>query len=128
MMSVMAVDEDSLRDLSRADVVAFGPIAPDGMVLPVTRAYERLADLVTGGTVDVRPHLDRLLAEGSPAGRAYAATLLARLDPDAGRSIWRSLVADQAELTTFDGSLMRRTTLAAYAAAQLSRSDEVPAG
>lgn len=124
----MAVDEDSLRELSRADVVAFGPIALDGTVLPVTRAYERLAAVVDEGVVDVRPHLDRLLAEGTPAGRAYAATLLARLDPDAGRSIWRSLVADQAELITFEGSLMRRGTLAGYAAAQLSRSDEAPAG
>ena len=128
MMCRMAVDEDSLRELSRADVVAFGPIAADGTVLPVTQAYERLAALVTDATVDVRPHLDRLFAEGSPAGRAYAATLLARLDPDVGRSIWRSLVADHSELTIFSGFLMQRTTLAAYAASKLRRSDEVPAG
>ena len=61
-----------------------------------------------------------MLAEGTPAGRAYAATLLAGLDPDAGRSAWRSLATDPAELTTFNGCVMRRITLAEYAAGHLT--------
>ena len=118
----MAVEESALRELSRADVLAFGPVGIAAALLPATRAYEKLADVVARGTDDVRPHLDRLLAEGTPAGRVYAASLLSRLDPEAGRLAWRSLAADSSELTTFAGCIMRRTTLAEYAAGQLKAS------
>jgi hypothetical protein len=116
----MAVDEDALRELTRADVLAFGPVGFASTTLPATRAFEQLAEVAAQGRADIRPHLDRLLAEGSPAGRAYAATLLARLDPDAGRSAWRSLAADLTELTMFSGCVMHRTTLAEYAAGHLN--------
>jgi hypothetical protein len=119
----MPVDEAALRELARADVLAFGPVGFAATVLPVTRAYQSLMEAARVDGVDgphgVRPYLDRLFTEGSPAGRAYAATLLDRLDPDAGRSAWRALAADPAELTTFDGCVLRRTTLAEYAAAHL---------
>ncbi|HYN97643.1 MAG TPA: hypothetical protein VES42_27710 [Pilimelia sp.] len=114
----MAVDEGALRELSSADVVAFGAVGFAASTLPVTRAYQRLAEAL-GGEVDLRPHLDRLLAEGTPAGKAYAATLLDKLDHDAGRAAWRSLATDRAEITTFTGCLMNRTTLAEYAADRL---------
>ena len=39
----------------------------------------------------VRTQLAWLLANGSPAGKAYAATLLDELDPAAGRAAWGSL-------------------------------------
>jgi hypothetical protein len=118
----MAVDEAALRELAHADVLAFGPVGFAATVLPATSAYRQLsaaADAAAADGTDVRPYLDRLLAEGSPAGRAYAATLLARIEPDAGRSVWRSLAVDTAELTTFEGCVMRRTTVAEYAATHL---------
>jgi hypothetical protein len=115
----MGVDEGALRELARADVLAFGPVGFAATVLPVTLAYQRLSAAADTDDTDVRPFLDRLLAEGSPAGRAYAATLLARIEPDAGLSAWRALAADPAELTTFDGCVMRRTSLASYAAGHL---------
>jgi hypothetical protein len=117
----MAVDEAALRELAHADVLAFGPVGFAATVLPATSAYHELSDAADADGTDVRPYLDRLLAEGSPAGRAYAATLLARIEPDAGRSVWRSLAVDTAELTTFEGCIMRRTTLAEYAATHLNR-------
>jgi hypothetical protein len=116
----MTVDAGALRELTRADVLAFGPVGFAATTLPVTRAFEQLADIAARGETDIRPHLDRLLAEGSPAGRAYAATLLARIDPDAGRSAWRALAADRAEVTTFDGCIMRTLTLAEYASVRLN--------
>jgi hypothetical protein len=118
----MPVDEAALRELARADVLAFGPVGFAATVLPVTQAYQRLSAAAEAGGTDVRPYLDRLLAEGSPAGRAYAATLLARIEPDEGRSAWRALAADPAELTTFEGCVMRRTSLARYAAGHLAPS------
>jgi hypothetical protein len=122
MMGGMAVDESALRELSRADVVAFGPVGFAATTLPVTEAYERLAHAVSADGVDLRPHLDRLLAEATPAGKAYAATLLTRLDADAGREAWRSLATDPSEITTFIGCVMNRTTLAEYAAGYLDPS------
>jgi len=116
----MPVNEAALRELVHADVLAFGPVGFVATVLPVTLAYRALSEAAEADDTDVRPYLDRLLAEGSPAGRAYAATLLARIEPDAGRSVWRSLAADRAELTTFEGCVMRRTTLAEYAAGHLN--------
>lgn len=115
----MAVDEAALRELARADVLAFGPVGFAATVLPVTRAYQQLAEFVDVNGAEARPYLDRLLAEGTPAGRAYAATLLAQIEADAGLSAWRSLAADRDEVTTFSGCVMRRSTLAEYAAAQL---------
>ena len=115
----MAVNEAALRELAHADVLAFGPVGFVATVLPVTLAYRQLSEAAEADDADVRPYLDRLLAEGSPAGRAYAATLLARIEPVAGRSAWRALAADPAELTTCEGCVMRRTSLAEYAAGHL---------
>ena len=49
----------------------------------------------------VRTQLAWLLANGSAAGKAYAATLLDELDPAAGRAAWGSLSTDRSEFTTF---------------------------
>jgi hypothetical protein len=113
----MTVDE-ALRELAGADVVAFGPVGFAAAVLPATRAYQTVADAIEDGA-GVRPRLERLLAEATPAGRAYAATLLGRLDPGAGRAAWRTLATDPAEITTFMGCVMNRESLGAYAGARL---------
>jgi hypothetical protein len=104
-----------LKELEKADVVAFGGVGFAGEVLPVTRAYDAIAGELTEA---VRPGLERLLDRATPAGKVYAATLLTRLDPDAGRAAWRRLAGDRSPVATFSGCVRGRTTLAAYASAQ----------
>jgi hypothetical protein len=104
-----------LRELERADVVAFGGVGFAGELLPVTRAYEAVAGELTDG---LRPDLDHLLERGTPAGKVYAAVLLGRLDPAAGRAAWRRLAGDQSPVATFTGCIQGSSTLGEYAAAQ----------
>jgi hypothetical protein len=112
---------EALRELAGADVVAFGPVGFAATTLPATRAYEAVADEIDEGRgADLRPYLDRLLTEGPPAAKVYAATLLDRLDAGAGREAWRLLAGDQREITTFTGCVMNRTTLSEYATGRAS--------
>jgi hypothetical protein len=105
----------AVHDLAAADVVAFGGIGLAGRILPVTGAYRTVDAALPGQADDVRPHVAWLLAHGSPAGKVYAATLLERLDPEAARAAWGAMSHDRSELTTFQGCVMDRTTLADYA-------------
>jgi hypothetical protein len=109
----------AVRELATADVVAFGGVGLAGQVLPPTRAYQAIEAVLPERAEAVRPRLDWLLDNGTAAGRAYAATLLGSLDPEAARAAWRALRGDRAELTTFSGCLMDRTTLGEYASARL---------
>ncbi|MEH1164752.1 hypothetical protein V6V47_05130 [Micromonospora sp. CPCC 205539] len=109
-----AVDE-----LAAADTLAFGGVGFAGTLLPVTEAYHRVEAALDEHPEEVRRQLDRLLAEGSPAGRAYAASLLERADPDAARAAWASLRDDPTEFTTFVGCVMGRETLGGYATQRL---------
>ncbi|MET8305515.1 hypothetical protein [Micromonospora sp. NPDC005173] len=110
-----AVDE-----LVGADTLAFGGVGIAGTLLPVTEAYHRVGAALDDHPEEVRRQLDRLLAEGSPAGRAYAATLLERIDPATARATWTSLRDDPTEFTTFVGCVMGRTTLGDYATQRLA--------
>jgi hypothetical protein len=118
-MGRMSKETDSVttavRELAKADVLAFGGVGLVGRILPATEAYLAVAARLGDGD-KVRPQLAWLLANGSAAGKAYAATLLNELDPAAGREAWRSLVKDKTQFTTFSGCIMGRTTLAEYAA------------
>ncbi|WP_422737665.1 hypothetical protein ACN263_30655 [Micromonospora sp. WMMD729] len=107
-------------ELMTADTLAFGGVGFAGEVLPVTEAYHRVEAAVDKHPEEVRRQLDRLLAEGSPAGRAYAATLLERLDPAAAQTAWTSLRDDSTEFTTFVGCVMGRSTLGDYATQRLA--------
>ncbi|MBQ0904273.1 hypothetical protein [Micromonospora sp. U21] len=107
-------------ELVGADTLAFGGVGFAGEVLPVTEAYHRVEAALDDHPEEVRRQLDRVLAEGSPAGRAYAATLLERIDPTAARAVWTSLRDDPTEFTTFVGCVMGRTTLGDYATRRLA--------
>jgi hypothetical protein len=109
----------AVRDLAKADVVAFGGVGLVGRILPATEAYQSVVDEIEKRPDEVRPEIEWLLANGSAAGKAYAATLLERLDPAAGQSAWRSLAGDPSEFTTFQGCIMNRTTLGEYAGVQI---------
>ncbi|MEU1396854.1 hypothetical protein ABZ403_12445 [Micromonospora zamorensis] len=110
-----AVDE-----LVAADTLAFGGVGIAGTLLPVTEAYQRVEAAIDDHPEEVRRQLDRVLADGTPAGRAYAATLLERIDPAAARAAWTSLRDDPSEFTTFVGCVMDRETIGNYAAQRLA--------
>lgn len=109
--------EAALRELAGAEIVAFGGVGLMSRVLPATEAFLALADLVDRDGAELRPRLDWLLEHGSPAGKVYGASLLARIDPAAARRAWQRLAGDRSELTTFSGCIMNKTTLAEYASA-----------
>jgi len=110
----------AVHDLAGAKVVAFGGVGLAARVLPATEAYRKVERSLPERAEEIRPHLAWLLANGSPAGKAYAATLLGRFDPAAARAAWGSLSHDLSEFTTFQGCVMDRTTLADYATGQLT--------
>ncbi|MEU4639727.1 hypothetical protein [Micromonospora sp. NPDC023814] len=110
----------ALDELRQADTVAFGGVGIAGTLLPVTEAYRRVEAALADDPGDVRGQLDRLLAEGTPAGRVYAATLLEGIDPAAGRAAWTALRDDPAEFGTFTGCVMGRATLGGYASERLA--------
>jgi hypothetical protein len=110
----------AVRELASAEVVAFAGVGLAARILPVTEAYRAVEATLPEGADDARPHIAWLLANGSPAGKAYAATLLATFDPDAARAAWGSLSHEAVEVTTFHGCIMDRTTLGQYATGQLT--------
>ncbi|MFC0530378.1 hypothetical protein [Phytohabitans kaempferiae] len=110
----------AVRELASAEVVAFGGVGLAGRILPVTEAFQTIEEALPERADEVRPHLAWLLANGSPAGKAYAATLLAVFDPEAARAAWGALSHEAAEFTTFHGCIIDRTTLGQYATGQLT--------
>ncbi|MBM7080765.1 hypothetical protein [Micromonospora humida] len=110
----------AVRELAGADTVAFGGVGFAGTLLPATEAYRRVGEAFAQRPRQAREQVDWLLRHGSPAGRAYAATLLEQVDPAAARAAWTALGDDDAEFTTFAGCTMGTTTLRGYAADRLS--------
>lgn len=113
--------EALLERLATASTLAFGGVGIASTTLPETDAYLTLGRHVDGpASVELRRGLERLLDRATPAGKVYAADLLARIDPAAGRQAWERLASDPAEVSTFTGCVMGRTTLAEYAGNRLS--------
>lgn len=108
--------------LAGADILAFGGVGIASQTLPPTEAYHAIEHALPDQAEQLRPRLTEVIANGTPAGKAYAATLLGRFDPAAARAAWESLLDDPAEFTTFTGCVMGRTTLAQYARDQLDPS------
>ncbi|WBC13288.1 hypothetical protein O7600_19290 [Micromonospora sp. WMMA1998] len=112
------------RELEDADTLAFGGVGFAGQILPATEAYRQAEQALREHPEAARKKVDRLLRKGSPAGRAYAATLLEAVDPTAGRAAWERLRDDDGEFTTFSGCVMGRATLREYAAERLAGGRE----
>ncbi|MEU7586518.1 hypothetical protein AB0A95_09485 [Micromonospora sp. NPDC049230] len=110
----------ALDELIAADTLAFGGVGLAGATLPVTEAYHSVEAALDDHPEEVRRQLDRVLADGTPAGRAYAATLLERVDPTAARAAWTALRDDPSEFTTFVGCVLGRETLGNYASQRLA--------
>ncbi|RKN28547.1 hypothetical protein [Micromonospora musae] len=113
---------DAVEELARADTLAFGGVGFAGTLLPVTEAYGTVEAVLAEQPEVVREQLDRLLTHGSPAGRAYAATLLEQVDPAAARAAWTVMRGDPGEFTTYSGCLMGRSSLGEYAAGRLTEA------
>jgi hypothetical protein len=110
----------AIQELAGAHTLAFGGVGFASTLLPVTEAYLRVEQMLAERPDEVRRKLDWLLEHGSPAGRAYAATLLEQVDPAAARTAWTGLRADGSEFTTFSGCVMTRSTLGQYASERLA--------
>jgi hypothetical protein len=110
----------ALRELASADLVAFGGVGLMSRVLPVTEAYRTLDRAVARDGAALRPHLDWLLTNATPAGKVYAAALMDNLDPAAARTAWQTLAGEPSEITTFVGCVMNKATLAEYAGDRLA--------
>ncbi|TCB93473.1 hypothetical protein E0H26_22170 [Micromonospora zingiberis] len=108
--------------LADAETVSFGGVGLAGTLLPETEAYQRVEAATADHPDEVRGQLERLLSARSPAARVYAATLLERLDPVAGRAAWAGLRADSAEVNTATGCVLGSTTVGEYAADRLAGS------
>src|SRR6266542_1542706 len=110
--------KDHVKTLARAEGVAVGGGGIAGPPSPEPAASFALADEVARDARAVRPHLDRLLKDATPAGRVYAATLLTTADPAAGQAAWRQLSRDMSPVRTMTGCIAGQTTVAQYAAAR----------
>lgn len=111
--------EDELRQLAKADTLAFGGVGIASTLLPVTEAYLALEDALRLHGEQLRSRLEQLLDTATPAGRLYAAQLLTRLDEAAGRAAWQRLAGQRDEVRTFSGCIMGSTTVGRYAEERL---------
>ncbi|BCL14999.1 hypothetical protein [Micromonospora sagamiensis] len=112
--------ERDAEQLAGTDTVAFAGVGFAARILPETEAYRRLEAALPEHPDEVRARVDWLLEHGSPAGRAYAATLLEEIDPVAARTAWRRLADSDGEFVTFAGCIMGHRTLREYATEQLA--------
>ncbi|MFI7430247.1 hypothetical protein ACIBPB_24905 [Micromonospora sp. NPDC049836] len=110
----------AIKELAKADTLAFGGVGFAGQILPATEAYHRVVQALHEHPEQARKKVDWLLGHGSPAGVAYAAALLDTVDRAAGQAAWERLRQDEREFTTFSGCLMGRATLREYATERLT--------
>lgn len=113
----------AVAELARADTLAFGGVGFAAQILPVTEAYRQVERALGEQPEKAREKVDWLLRHGSPAGKAYAATLLDTVDREAGRAAWERLREDEGGFTTFSGCIMGRATLRDYATERLAGPD-----
>ncbi|SBT50174.1 hypothetical protein [Micromonospora auratinigra] len=110
----------AIKELARADTLAFGGVGIASQILPATDAYRHVERALAEHPEQARKKVDWLLEHGSPAGRAYAASLLDGVDRAAGRAAWERLRDHDDEFTTFSGCVMGRATLREYAGERLT--------
>ena len=112
--------DEQLAEIAKADTLAFGGVGVAGTLLPATQAYFALEEALPLRKAELRPRLERLLDRATPAGRLYAAELLNHVEAEAGRAAWQRLAGQNAEVKTFSGCFMGKTTVGRYAADRLS--------
>ena len=111
--------DEQLAEIAKADTLAFGGVGVAGTLLPATQAYFALEEALPSRKAELRPRLERLLDRATPAGRIYAAELLNHVEAEVGRAAWQRLAGQNAEVKTFSGCFMGKTTVGRYAADRL---------
>ena len=111
--------DKQLGEIARAESVAFGGVGIAGTLLPATQAYFSIEEALPLHKRDLKPKLEKMLDSATPAGRIYAAELLNHVEAAAGQAAWRRLADQNAEVSTFSGCIMGKTTLHRYASERL---------
>jgi hypothetical protein len=100
-------DNEAVTELITARLLSFGGRGVTGAVDSSTVAYQHLGRL--GG--HALPLLERVLEEGTPAGQAYAATLVRELDEQAGRAAWERLANESGHVQYYRGCVSSELSL-----------------
>ena len=120
--------DEQLAEIAKADTLAFGGVGVAGTLLPATQAYFALEEALPARKAELRSRLERLLDRATPAGRIYAAELLNHVEAEAGRAAWQRLAGQNAEVKTFSGCFMGKTTVGRYAKDRLGPDAAGPPG
>jgi hypothetical protein len=86
-----------------------------GAVAKPSQLYQAFEQALKSGK-SIRPEIEQLLREATPAGRIYAAMLLVKLDPKAGRQLLEQMKSDQTALTEASGCRSSQTSVGAAVA------------
>lgn len=109
-------DDEAVTELITARLLSFGGFGFRGTVDSATVAYRHLQQL----GAHALPLLERVLEDGTPAGRAYAATLVGLLDEQAGRSAWERLAGESGRIRYYSGCTASELSLGDYARSSLA--------
>jgi hypothetical protein len=112
-------DSEAVTELITARLLSFGGRGFAGAVDSSTAAYRHLAQR----GAQVLPLLERVAEEGTPAGRAYAATLLSELDEPRGRAAWERLSGEPGQVRYYQGCVCEELTLGEYARRSLRQPE-----
>ncbi len=99
-------DLETLRTAARLEGRALGVAAHPSKLY---QAFEQARQV--GATI--QPDIERLLREGTSAGRIYAAMVLVSIDPEAGRQALEQMRSDQTPLTEASGCTILQTSVGA---------------
>lgn len=108
-------DDEAVTELLTARLLSFDSQGFVGNFDSSTVAYRHLHQL----GVQALPLLERVLEEGSPAGRAYAVTLVGQLDEQAGRRAWERLTDEPGRIRYSLGCVSYELSLGEYARGSL---------
>lgn len=108
-------DDDAVTELMAARRLSFGGQGFAGNLDSSTVAYLHVQQL----GVHVLPLLERVIEEGTPAGRAYAATLVGQLDEQMGRTVWGRLIDEPGRIRYSVGCVSYELSLGEYARSSL---------
>jgi hypothetical protein len=120
-------DDEAATELITARLLSFDGLGVSGAFDSSTVAYRHLRQL----GAHALPLLERVLEEGTPAGRAYAATLVGQSDEQAGRTAWERLTGESGRIQYYRGCVGSELSLGAYARSSLEghpgRVNDAPA-
>lgn len=108
-------DDEAVTELMTARVLSFESQGYVGNLYSGTVAFRHLRRL----GVRALPLLAAVLENGTPAGRAYAATLIGRVDARAGRAVWERLAGEPGRIRWSVGCVTYEPSLGEYARCSL---------